>query len=73
MESVRDRARQAGADLIVTTEKDAGKVKPFLMLGEQVWALRLGLEIVSGRERWERLMLGDPEPAPVPALTGTHA
>ncbi len=73
LETLRERARLTGADLIVTTEKDAGKIKPLLKPGDQVWALRLKLDIVSGRERWERLILGEPESAPVPALTGTHA
>ena len=71
LESVRDRARQSGADLIVTTEKDAGKVAPLLEAGEQVWAVRIGLEIVSGREPFERMMFGEAEPAP--ALTVAHA
>ena len=61
LESVRERARQSGADLIVTTEKDAGKVAPLLKAGEQVWAVRLGLEIVSGQEQFERLMMGNDE------------
>ena len=56
LESVRERARQSGADLIVTTEKDAGKVAPLLKAGEQVWAVRLGLDILSGREQWEQLL-----------------
>jgi 3-deoxy-D-manno-octulosonic-acid transferase len=71
LETVRERARRSGADLIVTTEKDAGKVTPLLKAGDEVWALRLGLDILSGRERWERMMLGEAEPAP--ALTEAHA
>jgi len=71
LEAVRERVRQSGADLIVTTEKDAGKIAPLLQSGEQVWAVRLSLDILSGRERFEQLMLGEPEP--VPALTGAHA
>jgi tetraacyldisaccharide 4'-kinase len=59
LESVRERARITGADLIVTTEKDAGKVAPLLKPGEQIWAVRLGLDIVSGREQWDRLVLGN--------------
>ena len=71
LDAVRERARLDGADLIVTTEKDAGKVAPLLKGGEQVWAVRLGLEILSGRERFEHVMAGEAEP--VPALTGVHA
>jgi 3-deoxy-D-manno-octulosonic-acid transferase len=56
LESVRERAGRSGADLVVTTEKDAGKIAPLLKPGEQVWAVRLSLEIISGRERWEQLL-----------------
>lgn len=56
LESVRERARRSGADMIVTTEKDAGKVAPLLKSGEQVWAVRLSLEILSGREQWDQLL-----------------
>jgi tetraacyldisaccharide 4'-kinase len=56
LEAVRERARQSGADMIVTTEKDAGKVAPLLRSGEEVWAVRLGLEILSGREQWDQLL-----------------
>jgi tetraacyldisaccharide 4'-kinase len=70
LEAVRERARQSGADVIVTTEKDAGKIAPLLQPGEQVWAVRLGLDILSGREHFERLLLGE---EPVGALTEVHA
>jgi len=56
LESVRERARQSGADLIVTTEKDAGKIAPLLKSDEQVWAVRLGFDILSGQEQWEQLL-----------------
>jgi tetraacyldisaccharide 4'-kinase len=59
--AVRERARQSGADLIVTTEKDAAKVAPLVEPGEPVWAVRLGLDILSGWEEWERLVFGDAE------------
>jgi tetraacyldisaccharide 4'-kinase len=71
LESVRERARHSGADMIVTTEKDAGKIAPLLKSGEQVWAVRLSLDILSGRERFERTIFGEAEPAL--ALTAAHA
>jgi 3-deoxy-D-manno-octulosonic-acid transferase len=61
LESVRAQARRSGADLIVTTEKDAGKAAPLLKDGEQVWAVRIGLDILGGREQWDRLALGNDE------------
>jgi tetraacyldisaccharide 4'-kinase len=63
LELVRERAGRCGADVIVTTEKDAGKVAPFLRPGEPVWAVRLGLDLLDGRERFDRLILGQAEPA----------
>lgn len=71
LESVRERARHSGADMIVTTEKDAGKIAPLLKSGEQVWAVRLSFDILSGRERFERTIFGEAEPAL--AWTAAHA
>lgn len=56
LDAVRERARRGGVELIVTTEKDAGKVAPLVAAGEPVWAIRLGLELLSGRERWEEVL-----------------
>lgn len=62
--TVRARARRSGAELVVTTEKDAGKVAPLVEPGEPVWAVRLDLDIVSGWEQWEQV-LGTPMTDPV--------
>lgn len=69
LELVRERAGRCGADVIVTTEKDAGKVAPFLKPGEAVWAVRLGLDVLEERERFDRLILGQA----APALAEAHA
>ncbi len=71
LELVRERAGRCGADVIVTTEKDAGKVAPFLKPDEPVWAVRLGLEVLDGRERFDRLVLG--QAAPAQAFAEAHA
>jgi tetraacyldisaccharide 4'-kinase len=55
---VRNRAERCRADVIVTTEKDAGKLASLVRPEDRVWALRLGTEILEGRERLERLVLG---------------
>ncbi|MGH7164923.1 MAG: tetraacyldisaccharide 4'-kinase [Nitrospiraceae bacterium] len=55
---VRGRASRCGADLIVTTEKDAVKVASLVRPEEPVWAVRLGTEIMQGRERLEQLIFG---------------
>lgn len=51
-----ERADRLGAELLVTTEKDAGKVAPFLGTDERVRALRLEAEVVGGRERMESVL-----------------
>lgn len=66
MEMIRAKAQACGADLLVTTEKDAGKVAPFLKAADACWAVRLRTEIVSGRDRLERLLRLDPEGRPAP-------
>jgi len=64
METIRAKAKAGGVDLLVTTEKDADKVTPFLRVDDACWAVRLGTQIVSGQERLERLLRLDPEDGP---------
>jgi len=71
LEAIRADAKRMGADLIVTTEKDAGKLAPLLTRSDQVWAVRLGLEIVEGRESFDRLIQDQPEQRRL--LAGAHA
>jgi tetraacyldisaccharide 4'-kinase len=61
MEMIRARAKAGGVDLLVTTEKDADKVAPFLTADDACWAVRLRTQIVSGQERLERLLNLNPE------------
>jgi tetraacyldisaccharide 4'-kinase len=56
LDDIRERATRAEADLVITTEKDAGKIASFLMPGDSWWALRLYTDIPAGRERLERLI-----------------
>lgn len=56
IERLRERAGRAHADLFITTEKDAVKIKPLVRTGETVWAVRLGTEVMEGRERLEQLI-----------------
>jgi tetraacyldisaccharide 4'-kinase len=56
---IRADARSAGADFVMTTEKDAGKLPPFLEPEDPWWALRVRAEVVQGEERLRRLILGD--------------
>lgn len=56
---LRERSQARGAQLMVTTEKDAVKVAPLLQTGDRVLALRLGTEILDGRERMEQAVFGE--------------
>ena len=64
MDTIRARAAAGCVDLLVTTEKDADKVAPFLNAADDCWAVRLRTQIVSGQERLERLLRLDPEDRP---------
>lgn len=53
---LRRLAEGCGAELLLTTEKDAGKVSPLLSPEDRVLALRIDTEIMAGRDRLERLI-----------------
>lgn len=54
----RARARACGAEALLTTEKDAVKLRHLLPGGLACWSLRLRLEILSGAAHWEGWMRG---------------
>ncbi|MEW6544040.1 MAG: tetraacyldisaccharide 4'-kinase [Nitrospirota bacterium] len=56
LEEIRQRAARGGAELVLTTEKDAGKVAPLLKPDDRFLAVRLGAEILRGQDRLERLL-----------------
>ncbi len=51
-------AEDTGAEMLLTTEKDACKVAPLLPRGRRVLAIRLVPEIIAGRDDLEQLVLG---------------
>lgn len=55
---VRARAVEVKADVIVTTEKDAGKLAPWLRQDDAWWAIRLATDVTVGEERLRRLLSG---------------
>ena len=63
VDAIRAKAKASGADLWVTTEKDAGKVARFLGAQDVCWAVRLRTEIWRGQEQVEQLLRLDPPPA----------
>jgi tetraacyldisaccharide 4'-kinase len=59
LEAIFARAAQAGADVLITTEKDAVKLQKPIGRQEPLLAVRLGVTILDGRDRLERLILGE--------------
>ena len=60
---VRALAQAAGADMVLTTEKDAGKLAPLLPSVDGWWALRIRAEVIQGEAQLRRLVC-------VPATNG---
>jgi tetraacyldisaccharide 4'-kinase len=68
IERLRARAEELKADLILMTEKDAGKVAPFLTeTNGNWWAIRLSTEVTVGEERLRQLILSKSTPVRVEA------
>jgi hypothetical protein len=47
-----------GSEIVLTTEKDGGKLFRFLRPNDPWWMLRLGTEVVRGEERLYGLIDG---------------
>ena len=56
LKTIETRAKQAGAKCIVTTEKDAVKLKGHTF-DLPVYAVRIALEILEGQEEWSQLLI----------------
>lgn len=54
---ISERARQCGAEMIVTTEKDRIKMEAFDIFLNGVYALRIEMDFLSAREDFEKLIL----------------
>ena len=54
---IAERARQYQAEMIVTTEKDQIKIAAFDFMLRGAYALRIGMEFLSAREDFEKLIL----------------
>jgi tetraacyldisaccharide 4'-kinase len=59
------RSREAGAECIVTTEKDFVRFPANLKLDLPVYYVRLEIEILSGHESWEQLVERIAQPPPL--------
>ena len=54
---IKTQANAAGADVVLTTEKDAGKLAPLLTPGDAWWALRIAAVVTQGEAHLRRLLL----------------
>ena len=61
LKTIRAKAQACGADLLMTTEKDADKVARFLGSTDFCWAVRLRTEILRGQDQLEQLLRLDPQ------------
>ncbi|HSN03368.1 MAG TPA: tetraacyldisaccharide 4'-kinase [Nitrospira sp.] len=53
---IRAHVQRVGAEMVLTTEKDAGKLAPLLSSDDPWWALRLRADVVRGEEWLRRLI-----------------
>ena len=53
LHAVRDRMQNCGAELILTTEKDAVKIESLLTPHDPMWAIRFDVEMISAELRPE--------------------
>lgn len=56
IQQIRVNAKTKGVDIVLTTEKDGGKVSSFLTSDDPWWALRLQANVVRGEESLRRLI-----------------
>jgi tetraacyldisaccharide 4'-kinase len=64
LQLIQRKAAAAGSEVMLTTEKDADKILRVASSGAEMdhfWAVRLGTEVVEGKERLERLLFGNAE------------
>lgn len=54
---IERKAKDLSTEIIITTEKDATKLSD-MSLPDNLWALRVEMEIMNEREEWESLLLG---------------
>lgn len=58
IQKIRADLHATGCEIVLTTEKDGGKLLPLLMPSDAWWMLRLGTEVVRGEERLYGLIDG---------------
>ncbi len=56
IEQIRSTVRVTGSEFVLTTEKDGGKLIPFLTPSDPWWMLQLGTEVVHGEDQLRKLI-----------------
>ena len=56
LDRIRVQASRANVEIVVTTEKDAGKLAPLLTPDDSWWALRLRADVRRGQDALHRLL-----------------
>jgi len=56
VQHIRVNVKTTGVDIVLTTEKDAGKLSSFLTSDDPWWALRLQATVIRGEESLRRLI-----------------
>jgi tetraacyldisaccharide 4'-kinase len=56
LDRIRAQAKRSNAEIVLTTEKDAGKLAPLLMPDDPWWALRLRADVRRGQDALHRLV-----------------
>lgn len=56
---IHGRAGGCGAELVLTTEKDAVKLADFAASDDRLWAVRVRTEFLEGRQELQKLIVGE--------------
>jgi tetraacyldisaccharide 4'-kinase len=67
MDGLRMKAQVARAELVVTTEKDAGKLAALLKPTDAWWAVRLSTRVIVGEEKLRQRILSCTKPVQMDA------
>jgi tetraacyldisaccharide 4'-kinase len=67
VDGLRKKAQAARAELVVTTEKDAGKLAALLKPTDAWWAVRLSTRVIQGEEKLRQRILSCTKPVQMDA------
>jgi tetraacyldisaccharide 4'-kinase len=56
LDRMRAQAQRSNVEMVLTTEKDAGKLAPLLRPDDSWWALRLQVDVRRGQDALQRLL-----------------